>query len=97
VQEHCGTAIGKRRSLIQHLSRGERVGAGRRDGQRVTDSSNRLAALVANEPCDIERDRVRRRRDGEMVRASLSGQRLSKDFVSSWRFYGANPLGTVAR
>jgi uncharacterized protein (DUF885 family) len=26
----------------------------------------------------------------EMVRASLSGQRLSKDFVSGWKFYGAN-------
>ena len=33
----------------------------------------------------------------EMVRASLSVQRLSKDFVSSWKFYGANPLSSVAR
>jgi uncharacterized protein (DUF885 family) len=27
----------------------------------------------------------------EMVRASLTGQRLSRDFVSNWKFYGANP------
>jgi uncharacterized protein (DUF885 family) len=27
----------------------------------------------------------------EMVRASLTGQRLSNDFVSNWKFYGANP------
>ena len=29
----------------------------------------------------------------EMVRASLTGQQLSKNFVSSWKFYGPNPLG----
>lgn len=27
----------------------------------------------------------------EMVRASLTGQRLTRDFVSSWKFYGPNP------
>jgi uncharacterized protein (DUF885 family) len=29
----------------------------------------------------------------EMVRASLTGQKLSKDFQSSWKFYGPDPLG----
>ncbi|MBI3721268.1 MAG: DUF885 family protein, partial [Fimbriimonas ginsengisoli] len=27
----------------------------------------------------------------EMVRASLTGQKLSRDFVSTWKFYGPNP------
>jgi uncharacterized protein (DUF885 family) len=27
----------------------------------------------------------------EMVRASLAKQPLSRDFVSCWKFYGANP------
>jgi len=27
----------------------------------------------------------------EMVRASLTKQKLTRDFVSSWKFYGANP------
>jgi hypothetical protein len=26
----------------------------------------------------------------DMVRASLTHQKLSRDFVSSWRFYGEN-------
>jgi uncharacterized protein (DUF885 family) len=30
----------------------------------------------------------------EMVRASLTGQRLTKDFTSNWKFYG-NPLGNT--
>jgi uncharacterized protein (DUF885 family) len=29
----------------------------------------------------------------EMVRASLTGQKLSKDFKSNWKFYGPNPGG----
>ena len=29
----------------------------------------------------------------EMVRASLTGQQLSRNFASSWKFYGPNPLG----
>jgi hypothetical protein len=27
----------------------------------------------------------------EMVRASLINQKLTRDFVSSWKFYGVNP------
>jgi uncharacterized protein (DUF885 family) len=30
----------------------------------------------------------------EMVRASLTGQKLSKDFASNWKFYGSSPRGT---
>jgi len=29
----------------------------------------------------------------EMVRASLTKQKLARDFVSSWKFYGPNPIG----
>ena len=28
----------------------------------------------------------------EMVRASLTQQKLSRDFASNWKFYGPNPL-----
>ncbi|MBI4475400.1 MAG: DUF885 family protein [Acidobacteria bacterium] len=31
----------------------------------------------------------------EMVRASLTQQRLSRDFTSNWKFYGPNPLGAA--
>ncbi len=31
----------------------------------------------------------------EMVRASLTGQTLSKDFKSAWKFYGPNPLAAA--
>src|SRR5437588_1451776 len=33
----------------------------------------------------------------EMVRASLTKQKLTRDFTSSWKFYGPNPAGTAAQ
>jgi hypothetical protein len=28
----------------------------------------------------------------EMLRADLTGQRLTEDFKTSWKFYGAHPI-----